>query len=252
MAHKVYNYPQEYICERRFDDVIRNYGPENYVPICETSGTPYPCNIEDGRYLQDSLATPNRFPDTMTTKEAAYRLYDIHLKEAETERQSAALSRLERLEYLNDADNWGPDIIYKVFHDMDDGLFGGNLREHVSLFWDKNKPGESTFETLTGPGKRYRQEEGGRIRIVMFADTLLLNPEMTLEDLVVYLGYGMIQAWMLLYTGNLLDKKDPTHGKLFRGCVRAIDHTLRRWLDIRIPDPCECNECNYGLTQELA
>ena len=225
MEYQLFNHEFDPICVDRYHDALEKYGAENHTLVSETSGTPYPFNLEDGRYLQDHLATPDHFPHPITFREAARNLEELHC--VETGRQRAALNRLRRLETLNDRDKWGPDVIYKTFHDMDDALFGGKLRGHVSLFWDKNDPQDATLAAVSGPGPQYRQPGGGRVRICMCADMLLLNPHRCLLDTVECLGHEMIVSLPVLATlelsvGQLLENHKLITSDLYRlACLDA-------------------------------
>ena len=84
--------------------------------------------------LQDKNLLRRTTPDTgMTMGEATCRLENAHRHgKLLNAAQEAALQRLQGLEQ---AEKYGPDIVFKVFNDLDTLLFQGVLKGNVRLGW---------------------------------------------------------------------------------------------------------------------
>ena len=147
----------------------------------------------------------SRCPKQRSVREAAYRLQDFHESQAGSDariaRQRSALHRLELLEGLDVNDDWSTDVIYKVFHDLDDALTGGQLRGNVTLVWgaDNNFPPPiNDMLACTGATDDFGSQSGGRVTIAMNAVLLLLNPANTLRDLIGVLIHEMVVSHLAL------------------------------------------------------
>lgn len=105
-------------------------GPRIYAE----RGTPYPCTQAVIDELQDTQLHPRTEPDThMSMGEATRRLENAHRSGNPLNAgQKAALQRLQDLEKVG---KYGPDIVFKIFNDLDTLLFHGALNGNVYLRW---------------------------------------------------------------------------------------------------------------------
>ncbi|MCJ1307715.1 hypothetical protein MMC25_001363 [Agyrium rufum] len=90
------------------------------------------------------LAKPdNGGKPTVTVVEEVERLCAI----PNEERSPAARNAIRRLQGLRDLEStrWTPDLVYKVFKDLDEAIFGGVLYKHCRLLWVDHKTMESVL-----------------------------------------------------------------------------------------------------------
>ena len=114
------------------------------------TGTPYPLtgNLESvwsGPTWIDFLMYDHRrkaktgvFDRAEDASRHLHTLWDDPLKtmsRARNEEIQGAVQRLGVLQELRESGNWGPDIVFKAFHDLDLALFGGALRGMCKIRW---------------------------------------------------------------------------------------------------------------------
>ncbi|MCJ1223363.1 hypothetical protein MMC12_000003 [Toensbergia leucococca] len=166
------------------------------------------------------------------------------------EKRASALRRLATLEDLDLFGTWGPDIIYRVFQDLDDALFRGSMSGNVALNWiDETHP-----ELNGGPGFSLAHVNNGKLsrpwavtntplsytpkERVRYRATVQLNRQalyegrgIRLKQVVETLIHEMIHAYLWVMTGDGRDHDDSecvSHGAHFRRCLVAINDPLRK------------------------
>lgn len=170
-------------------------GPKIYAE----RGTTYPCAQAAIDELQDTQLRPRTEPDThMSMGEATRRLENAHRPGNPLDAgQKAALQRLQDLEKVG---KYGPDIVFKIFNDLDTLLFHGALNGNVYLRWS------STDELIrqNGYGKASgRMSEPGfiakRVGIQLNKDILQLSTT-RLRDAIATLVHECIVShpWPIL------------------------------------------------------
>ena len=184
-------------------------------------GTPYPCTQAELDILQDQRRKPVHRGPYISRHEAAERLQQAHDPHTPlTDAQKAALKRLNDLQQLR---RWGPDIISKMFNDLDLLLFRGKLRGNVYLRWndhDKNlnAGGKALAWTVRARGISPRVA----IEMGVFSATL---PTVGLRDILSTLVHEMVHAYLLSLTDNdegPSDKETGGHGNCFHKCAGAV------------------------------
>lgn len=151
---------------------------EAFKPFYAHSGTQYPCSqSEIDFHHRGKFPHPNEGP-FVSAMEATSEIV-CHNKETRKvpPLESAAINRL--IDAILDAEQYGygPDIIVKVFADLDLVFFDGRLRGNVCVEWVSDKyfqkwrvpPGAWGFTVRPQLG------ESGQCRVKLNAKTILLN-----------------------------------------------------------------------------
>lgn len=117
-------------------------------------GTPYSCTQATIDKLQDMNLLPRTYPDIhMSIGEATRRLESAHRPgKSLNSGQKAALKRLQDLEKVG---KYGPDIVLKIFNDLDTLLFQGVLNGNIYLCWSSDDAfgASGTAGSLSRPGR---------------------------------------------------------------------------------------------------
>ncbi|KAL9113034.1 MAG: hypothetical protein Q9187_007676 [Circinaria calcarea] len=161
-----------------------------------------------------------------------------------------ALTRLSCLQTLGD--DWGPDIVYKVFEDLDDALFDGRLRGRCSVRWKKEEELQALFP---GVGDKWgttdysgwfiddlKTRQVIQTHIYLNATLHFLNPLAThadhkgemrehsrWEEMWGTLLHEMCHAYLRLVTSANLrvwmwsEGPDKYHGSHFQRCLKAVN-----------------------------
>lgn len=135
---------------------IKRYELSRLAPDPVT-GTPYPftgklestwsgpTGIEFYKYYYGMVVKDRLFSRAEDAARRLQTFWNDPLKIVSTSRITKiqdAERRLEELPKLQEGGNWGPDIIFKAFHDLDLALFGGTLHRKCKLRWRTNKEWE--------------------------------------------------------------------------------------------------------------
>ena len=102
--------------------------------ISRHTGTLYPCSSTDLRELTDPNGLLPYLGPRISVNDAARLLESQHSQPVHFKAYSA-LRHLRRLHELSRSDDWYPDLPFKIFGDIDDGLFGGELRAMIHMRW---------------------------------------------------------------------------------------------------------------------
>ena len=99
-----------------------------------TSGTPYPCKQSDldqlNRRMPETLFPPFQ---SMRSREAVREIESFLDKSKEV--SAAEDSAAKRIAEALKLERWGPDLIIKMFGDLDTLFFMGRLKGSVSVEW---------------------------------------------------------------------------------------------------------------------
>ena len=132
----------------------------------------------------------------------------------------AQKAAVKRLNDLREAKRWGPDIIFKIFNDLDLLLFRGKLRGNVYLRWDNT----SGPESKTLGSTLYSKITNNRCRITMgFANAT--KATVGLRDVLSTLIHEMVHAYLMILTRDdegPSDKATDGHGNSFIKCSKAV------------------------------
>ena len=103
----------------------------------------YECTIEELQNHQNPMLSPPRHSHPVTLDQATERL-ESALAQPTSIPECPALARLNRFFNAPPNDNWGPDIVFKAFADLDLLFFMGELRGHVYLRWTDHEEDRHT------------------------------------------------------------------------------------------------------------
>lgn len=183
-------------------------------------GTPYPCRQAEIDVLQDRHVKRVQHSHYIDRHEATSLLQQAH-KGPLSDAQKAAVKRLNDLQA---AHRWGPDIIFKIFNDLDLLLFRGKLKGNVYLRWDKQS------DEMNGPDSRClgvtSYAIGGDCRCKL--ELSLTNATLAtvgLRDVLSTLVHEMVHAYLLVETDadrGYSDEMTQGHGHSFNKCAKAV------------------------------
>ena len=164
----------------------------------------------------------------------------------------AAHTRLKRLDVIHAYNDWGPDVVYKAFEDINLVFFGGMLRNRVRIFWrtvddmgaqKPNTPADKSHVpgmcvewqrplNFQAPGedKVTRLGYGKMALVSLNAKLILLEPtegNTKWDNMWGVLLHELVHAYLHTRTGYraptfLPSDTDKSHGECFERCVRAI------------------------------
>ena len=103
----------------------------------------YECSVEELFGHQTPLLQPLKHPNFFTLNQATERVEDA-LAQSISIPECPALARLNRFFNTPPNDNWGPDIVFKAFADLDLLFFLGELRGYVYLRWSDSEEDRRT------------------------------------------------------------------------------------------------------------
>ncbi|KAF2239848.1 hypothetical protein EV356DRAFT_527710 [Viridothelium virens] len=111
-----------------------------------------------------------------------------------------------------------PDIIFRVFNDLDIMFFEGVLYHRVYLRWEEQSPSGDIAETK-GPLPVVRP----RIRMKLYWNSIR-RKHTTLLTLLGHLIHEMLHAYLMIRTGGSDEEGGHReyHGPCFRRCAHAI------------------------------
>lgn len=127
---------------------------------------------------------------------------------------------------------WSPDIVFKVFNDLDIMFFNGVLYHRIYLRWVEHTPRGEIAETR-GPIPFVRP----RTRMTLYWDSIR-GAHATLSTLLGHLLHEMLHAYLMILTRGDDEEggRHEYHGSCFRKCADAIARTFNGEISIMEED----------------
>ena len=168
----------------------------------------------------------------------------------------AAVDRLKTLFFLRKFRNWGPDVVYKAFYDLDRALFDGKLRFHTKITWRNEADcvkhaGKTLCNGYTSFQYRIKVQETHQFygswcaEITLNATSIFLLPPLghdtRWDEMWDTLLHEMVHCYLRIcaphatrsYSWVELDNAaGPGHGEYFQRCLRAVGG--RAWKILRV------------------
>lgn len=148
------------------------------LPISRHTGTPYPCKSSDLHELQNRHGTLADLDPRISIRDAARLLESKHSKSPNSKAHSA-LRRLRRLHDIKQSGEWYADVPFKIFGDIDEGLFDGDMRAKIHRRWvtDNMAPDMAHRAAWTSQplGRSHPSWWGERVCVSLNARKLLLE-----------------------------------------------------------------------------
>ena len=160
-------------------------------PISSRRGTPYDCNGEYVRLIWEKQG-PYREPGSKISLDRAALELERHDKHQPTKEALEALQHLRQLHTISQHGGWYADLPFKIFEDLDKGLFGGTLGGRIHLRWltEFSSLHDARMDAWTSPSL----SKSERVGISLNARALLLE-RTTLESLVGILVHECVVSF---------------------------------------------------------
>ena len=209
------------------------------------SGTDYPITQEELEVLQDVQLRPGRkgwrpYPRQGFHVEEAASEFVRGIKDGSNyhrwtqEEWEGARNRLR--EFLDREGNgeswtWHPDIIFKIFNDLDICFFNMELCRRVHLRWTSRPTRPDALAVTEPPSRSCR-----RVQITLYYE-LICESDPPLYLVVGCLVHEMLHAYLLIMTlGNdheyNINGKPSYHGPSFVRCAKVLDKVYKGRLDM--------------------
>ena len=114
-------------------------------------------------------------------------------------------SAYERLRALGELDRWQPDILFKIFLDLDTLLFTGILKHNVALRWCV-EPHTSAVGYTSYVGRRFQGVPAQRTAISINVP-FIVSKEYSIHDVTTVLIHEMCHAILMVCCADSVQKK---------------------------------------------
>ena len=178
----------------------QNRASERYQSIRQSisrrTGTSYTCSSTDLRELTDPNGLLPYLGPRISVRDAARMLESQHSQPLHFKAYSA-LRHLRRLHELSRSDDWHSDLPFKIFGDIDDGLFGGELRAMIHMRWvtDEEIPDMAHLAAWTSTPLFHAHPSWGGERVCISLNARVLLLKGTMKELVGILVHECVVSF---------------------------------------------------------